>query len=133
MSTEVAPTGDLGVDADTDRRLTLHARFLRAAFADTSLLRDIPNDVLLVLLPDDDDAYVEREVARAARSARRGDNVYLRHVHVADLPELPTEPTAPPAGLRRTFFEWDGSIASQEIRGADGEWHPVEPPEPVDE
>ena len=116
-----------------DKRLDLASRFLQAGIADPTRLPKVPEDAVTYLLPDDDPAFVEQELAAAADSARRGRDVHLHRVHVADLPELATEPSGPPVGLRRTFFEWDGSIASQELCGPDGEWHKVEPPEPVDE
>lgn len=132
-STEVEFTVALDSDAQVDKRVDLNRRFLMAAFADTTLLEDIPRGVMLFLLPDDDPEFVKREVAAAADSARRGQDVYLRHVRVAELPELPEKPGGPPVGLRRTFFDRDGAIARQEVCGPDGAWHAVEPPEPVDD
>jgi hypothetical protein len=53
----------------------------RAVVADPSILDEIPNGCTLVLLPQDaDEAFVEANLAIALRAARRGRNVYIRHV-----------------------------------------------------
>lgn len=71
----------------TDKRLELVRRFTLAGFEDTSIFETIPNDVHLFLLPDDDKEFVEHELRIGARAARRGDNVYFKHIRTADLPE----------------------------------------------
>jgi len=87
MTTGAAIISELDSKDQTDKRLELVRRFTLAGFADTSLFETIPNDVTLILLPDDDDEFVEREVRIGARIAQRGDDVYFRHVRTADLPE----------------------------------------------
>ena len=89
MSTQATTTVDVDVDAPemVDKRLELGRRFILAGFEDTSLFEDIPLNVTLFLLPDDDPAFVENEIAAGAASARHGHNVYFRHVRSADLPE----------------------------------------------
>lgn len=129
MSTGVAPTADIGTGDDTGQRLDLHARFLRAGFADPSLFRGIPQEVMLVLLPDDDPEFVERETARAARAARRGQDVYLRHLRVADLPPL-REPTGPRPGDRRARYAPDGTTTANLVLGPGGEWRDTDEPFP---
>ena len=53
----------------------------RAVVADPSILDEIPEGCTLVLLPQDaDEAFVEANLAIALRAARRGRNVYIRHV-----------------------------------------------------
>ena len=73
--------------AQTDKRLELVRRFTLAGFEDTSIFESIPYDVMLFLLPDDDDEFVEHEIRIGARAAKRGENVYFKHVRTADLPE----------------------------------------------
>jgi hypothetical protein len=58
-----------------------------AGFEDTTLFESIPYDVVLFLLPDDDEEFVKHELRIGAESAKRGDNVYFKHVRTADLPE----------------------------------------------
>lgn len=93
----------------------------------------MPEDAIFFLVPEDDAAFAERVIASAMQTVRHGRNAYLHHLRVTDLPELPSESTGLPVGLRRTSFNWDSSIATQEVCGPDGEWRPVDPPEPVDE
>ena len=114
-----------------DKRNDVHDRFLLAAIADPALFADVPKGMLLCLLPDDDPAFIERELIVGADAVRRGRDAYFRHIRVADLPEPPPRPGGRTPGQRRTFFNWDGSIDRQEVAGPDGEWHPVEP-EPHD-
>lgn len=127
MSTETAPP-PAAVD-QTERRLDLHARYLRAGLADQRLLADIPRGVTFLLLPDDDPAFVEREIAVAAAAARRGKDVYLRHVRVADLP-----PSRPPrgsrAGDRQVEYDPSGTITANLVYAADGTWHATDDPPP---
>lgn len=69
------------------------------------------------------------EVALGQEALAGGRDTYFRHVRVADLPEPSAVDAAePPTGGRRTFFGWDGSVARQDAIGADGRWHPVDPP-----
>lgn len=87
MSTQAMPTTDLDAPEQVHKRMDLTRRFMIAGFEDTSHFEDIPFDVLLFLLPDDDPAFVENEIAAGAESARNGHDVYFRHVRSADLPE----------------------------------------------
>jgi hypothetical protein len=87
MSTEAMPATSADTDRQVDKRLDLARRFTLAGFADPGVFDGIPRDVLLFLLPDDDPAFAEREVVAGAAAARRGEDVYFRHVRVADLPE----------------------------------------------
>ena len=86
MGTGTVAAPAAGAEDQTDRRLELHRRFLLAGMEDASVFGGIPDGVTLFLLPDDDPAFAEREVAAAAAAARRGEDVYVRHVHVAGLP-----------------------------------------------
>ena len=128
MSTEIASPPSVERD-QTERRLDLHARYVEAGLSDTSLLEDIPRGVTFLLLPDDDPAFVEREIALAAAAAREGKDVYLRHVRVADLP-----PSRPPRGDRpgdrRVTYGPDGTITANLVYGADGAWHETDEPPP---
>ena len=87
MSTHALPTTDRGVHEQTDKRLELVRRFTLAGFEDTSLFEDIPWNVMLFLLPDDDPEFVDQEIIAGAAAARHGKDVYFRHVRTADLPE----------------------------------------------
>jgi hypothetical protein len=85
MSASVAVSKEL--PDQVERRVELHRRFLLAGFADPTVFTEIPWDVQLFLLPDDDRDFTAQEIAAAARAAHHGADVYLRHVRVADLPE----------------------------------------------
>ena len=53
----------------------------RAVVADPTILDEIPNGCTLVLLPEGaDQEFVETNLAIALRAARRGRNVYIRHL-----------------------------------------------------
>lgn len=87
MSTQTRTIVDVDASEMVDKRLELGRRFILAGFEDTSLFEDIPFDVTLFLLLDDDPVFVENEIAAGAASARHGHNVYFRHVRSAELPE----------------------------------------------
>lgn len=81
------PAGTYHSTSPVERRIELQRRFLLAALANPRIAEDVPHDVQLFLLPDDDPAFATTEIAAAARAAAHGDNVYLRHVRLADLPD----------------------------------------------
>jgi hypothetical protein len=72
------------VDPETahvaDRSLELFRGFNEAMLDDPNRLSEIPNGVHLVLLPEDDPEMFEVNVTIGLSAARRGENVYLRHV-----------------------------------------------------
>jgi hypothetical protein len=86
MTNQTLPMPDANATNHVNKRLELIRRFTQAGFADTSLFTGIPHDVLLFLLPGDDPAFVVREITAGAESAQQGDDVFFRHVRVADLP-----------------------------------------------
>ena len=131
MTTVTAPA--LSTDKEkvqTDQRIDLNTRFLLAGIANPSLLQDIPRGVTLFLLPDNDPDFIEREIAIAGGAARRGEDVYLRHVRVADLPELPPTTLGPHPGDRSVSYASDGTITANLVFGEDGQWHETEEPPP---
>jgi hypothetical protein len=73
-------------DVYTDKRLDLVRRYTKAIVADKLTHPPMP-DTLLFLLPDDDPAFVEHEIAVGSDIARRGEDVYFRHIRTAELPE----------------------------------------------
>lgn len=91
MSTET--TTKPIADELTLRDFALHDAFLKALIADEALQDELPNGAALILLPDDDPELTERNIAFGVLSARRGRNVYLRHVHRAS--EQESEADAP--------------------------------------
>lgn len=128
QTTDIVPVSTEDATFEQERT-EVSVRFHLAAVANTALFDEIPNGCILVLLPDDDPDYVARQIATAAGAAQRGENVYLRHLRMADLPPMPDRgPNAPPAvGLRRTFFNRDGSVRHAEVVGLDGQWHELDP------
>jgi len=79
------------VDELTLRDFALHDAFLKALIADEALQEELPNGASLILLPDDDPELTERNIAFGVVAARRGRNVYLRHVHRASEQEARTD------------------------------------------
>jgi len=132
--TTVEFTAALDADPEVDKRTDLNLRFLHAGLADTTILEGIPRGVVLFLLPDDDPEFVAQEVLAAADSARRGADVYLRHVRVADLPELPESTVRigeEPGTQRATYDPETGEILTNQILGEDGEWRDTDEPFPI--
>ncbi len=118
--------------ATVDRNLELSRRFTLATFADPTIADDIPDGAMVVLIPDDDPDHARANIEIGLAAVRRGENVYFRHVRMAELPDepvasKPAEAQGPGVVLRRTLFRPDGAIESVAIRGTDGEWHPVAP------
>ena len=63
------------------QNIALTADFLAAAVDDPTILDDIPNGCVLILLPDDaDEAFVEANLALARDAIREGRDVYVRHL-----------------------------------------------------
>ena len=132
MSTGVVQASPPGVADQTDERLDLHRRFIMAGLADPAVFGVIPRDALFFLLPEDDPAFVEGEIAVGLAALRRGQDVYFRHVSVAEWPTLPDEsgPTGPMVGERRVSYGPDGTITANLVYGADGAWHETDAPPP---
>jgi Family of unknown function (DUF5647) len=63
-----------------NRNLELTHGFTQAMLDNPELLNDVPNGVHLVLLPEDDPEMFEVNLRIGLDAARRGENVYLRHV-----------------------------------------------------
>ena len=87
MSTQTQGKIDVDSPEQVSKRLDLDRRFLLAGLEDAAIFEGIPQDVRLFLLPDDDPSFAAAEIAAAARAAHRGADVYLRHVHVGDVPD----------------------------------------------
>ncbi|MGH2534764.1 MAG: hypothetical protein ACRDJW_21100 [Thermomicrobiales bacterium] len=109
------------------RSLQLHRRFLLAAIADASLVDDIPNGVNLSLVPTDDPALAEQEIELGLTALRQGRDVYFKHIRLADLPHPPVADSQRTAGLKRTAYNWDGSIHSVDVMDDEGHWHSLDP------
>lgn len=63
-----------------DRNIEIGFDFTERILADPGLMPNLPNDSLIVLLPDDDPELANANLEGAIRAARRGRNVYLFHV-----------------------------------------------------
>ena len=64
----------------TDRDTDLWVEFTHAIIDDPSILDDIPQGSTVALIPDDDPELAEVNLQKAIESARRGSDVYIRHV-----------------------------------------------------
>ena len=70
---------------DVDRRgIELNVDFTRAIFENPDILDDIPNGVLLVLIPPDDPELAAREIESGIAWLHQGADVYFRHVRPGD-------------------------------------------------
>ena len=86
-----APVTDPADAAAIDRAFDV----AQAALVDPTILEEIPRGATLVVLrAEDDPATVEEQLTIATRAARRGRNVYIRHL-------APGEWTAPSNDDRR--------------------------------
>ena len=132
-ATTPAPPSDAITDDDraqATKDLELTRRFTLAIFADPSLGDQIPDGVVLELIPEGDPTQLQVALRRGIEAVRRGHDVYFKHIKPGDLPEPPPA-TGAAVGGRRTFFAWDGTIHTQEVVGLDGTWQTANPPEPV--
>ena len=82
-----------------ERNLDLAEQLLLAQLADPALLEEIPDGATVVLVPDDDPALAEHNLAVAREVFARGKNVYLKYVRATPLSEedgtrLPPDRTA---------------------------------------
>ena len=84
MSSTTAIDTQFATQASKDIELT--RRFTLAMLADPSLVEEVPDGVLLELLPDDDPDHAAVALTRCLDAVRTGRNVYFRHVRMADLP-----------------------------------------------
>jgi hypothetical protein len=65
---------------DFDRKqIILTADFIEAAFDDASVLAGIPDGVLLILLPEDDQSFLEESISLGIDAVREGRDVVFRH------------------------------------------------------
>jgi hypothetical protein len=81
-ATRVGPPGpSLADEAFRDRNAALLTDLGLAIIDDPSILEQIPNGAMLVLLPADaDEAFVQRSIETGLEMLRRGHNVYFRHL-----------------------------------------------------
>ena len=71
------------VDEFDRKSIALTADFIAAAIDDASILDGIPPGAVLVLLPDDDPAFVDESIALGVAAIRQGRDVVFRHSHEA--------------------------------------------------
>jgi hypothetical protein len=67
-------------DGIVERSIDLSFDFLHSVIEDPSILGNIPDGATLVLIPDNDPDLAEIKYQVAVDVARRGENVYIRHV-----------------------------------------------------
>jgi len=113
------------IEAAIQRNLDLVHRFLLGVMEDPSRFEAVPDGASIVLLPDDDPASLDANLAMAAELARNGRNVYLRHIRLSELPE-PGPATGANPGDRHVTYDGKGKVRANLVYGADGAWHPTE-------
>jgi hypothetical protein len=79
MSTTEVPTKP--AVNDFDRKVIAQTfDLIEAAMDDASVLDDIPNGAVLILLTADDPAFNEESIALGVQAVRQGRNVYFKHL-----------------------------------------------------
>jgi len=81
-----AVESDQATRRDVSKSSDLTRRFVFRGFGDPSLFMDIPDGVTLILIPDDDPEQAEAEIEAGIRAVKRGENVFFRHLPVAEFP-----------------------------------------------
>ncbi len=84
--------------ASKDLAYTLY--FSLAVIEEPTLLEDVPNGVLLVLMPDDDPEYTAISVERGMKAVARGQDVYFRRFPHNDVERRVFEREAPNWAVR---------------------------------
>lgn len=74
--------------------------FTLAILDDPTILEDVPNGVLLVLMPDDDPEYTAISVERGMKAVARGEDVYFRRFPHNDVERRVLEREAPNSVVR---------------------------------
>ncbi len=136
MSTSTTPTARVEAEDQAlfDAHTELFQRYLQVSIADSTRLPSVPEEAVFFLVPDDEPAFAERVIAMATASVRHGHDVYLHHVRVVDLPELPNpeRPIGTEPGTRRATYDPDtGDVLTNQVLGEDGEWHDTDEPLPT--
>lgn len=62
------------------RNITLSFEFAKSIVDDPAILEEIPDGATLVLLPDDEPDLVRENLRLGLEAAKRGEDVYIRHV-----------------------------------------------------
>jgi hypothetical protein len=76
---QTAPTKSR-VESFDRKTIALTADFIEAALDDATVLAGVSNGALLILLPDDDPAFVEESITLGIEAVRQGRDVVFRHV-----------------------------------------------------
>ena len=74
--------------------------FSLAILDDPTILEDVPNGVLLVLMPEDDPEYTAISVERGMKAVARGQDVYFRRFPQNDVERRVLEREAPNSVVR---------------------------------
>ena len=60
--------------------ISLTMDFVRAALDDVQTLEGLPNGSMLILLPENDTEFIEKNIEIGLKALREGQNVVFRHV-----------------------------------------------------
>ncbi|CAA9557157.1 MAG: hypothetical protein AVDCRST_MAG19-1327 [uncultured Thermomicrobiales bacterium] len=118
----MTPPDSMGDKEQADQRFGRFSLRLRAGTIPPTLRPRFEKDALLFLLPDDPE-FPEQEILAAAGCGRRGQNVHLHHVRVADLCDVRSRrPIGTEPGTRRPTDESEtGGVLTNQILGILGE------------
>ncbi len=71
------------LDPHDQRMIDLGTALIEAAMDDAAVLDGLPNGATLVLLPEDDPAYIEEAIVVGLTAIRQGRDVYFRHLRTS--------------------------------------------------
>ncbi|MGH2561631.1 MAG: DUF5647 family protein [Thermomicrobiales bacterium] len=74
-----------------ERNINMGFAFTQQMLDDPSLLDAIRDGATLILIPDDNSVLAEANLSMAIGEVRKGRNVFIRHVRLADLPMASAE------------------------------------------
>jgi hypothetical protein len=79
-ATKLTPTISQRSGESIDLNLDLIRRYIQAQLEDVDNMEQVSEGAEMVLLPDEDPEWFERNLEMVVKSVRGGANVYARHV-----------------------------------------------------
>ena len=93
MTATKPPANGFAVDEFDQKTIALTTDFIRAAFDDARVLDGIPNGATLILLPEEDTAFIEESIQLGIEAIRQGRDVVFRHVGTSQDGSMSRDPS----------------------------------------